>query len=253
MVLDYHSWKPIFEDLICNRGIRKINFAGGEPLLYPEIGDCLRFCKQMGATTSLVTNGSMVDAGFLKQCASSLDWIGLSIDSTDEGTEVMLGRHCGDTHHLENVLRVARQAEEFGIHVKLNITVTRHCLDDDFHEFIRGVNPDRVKFLQVTNVPGVNDVGYQSTAVSDDEFDAVILRHKDVRLRYGFEPVFERSEDIIDSYLMLDCLGRVRVGTSSGYAYVDYGNYWNGGCKVNVDSYIRRGGLYDWEFVEGLI
>lgn len=246
-IIRLQSWKPIIYDLVCNRGIRKINFAGGEPMLHPDIMECLRYSKQLGATTSLVTNGSLIKPGFLKECASYLNWIGMSIDSTDEETEIRLGRHCRDGNHLEKVLDISKEARNLGIHVKLNITVTRQCLDDDFHDIIKKVNPDRIKFLQVTRIPGVNDSGYMSTSVSEEQFNNMIKRHMDVELEYGFRPVFEKSEDIIDSYLMLDCLGRVRIGSAEGYDYVDYDEYWNGNRMVNLDAYIRRGGMYDWE------
>src|SRR6266850_704142 len=39
---------------------RKVNFAGGEPLLYPGLPGIMQFCRQLGLVTSLVTNGSLL-------------------------------------------------------------------------------------------------------------------------------------------------------------------------------------------------
>lgn len=240
------KWKPILTDMIVNHGIRKINFAGGEPFLYPDLMECVRHCKQMGATTSVITNGSLLKADDMNSMAGTLDWVGFSIDSCFESTEMALGRHADGIQHINNVISLSEAAHDAGIHVKLDIVITAQSSKDDFRCLIDMMNPERVKFMQVTRVGGVNDDGYQETCVDQKTFDDVIERHHDIVLRSGKHPVFERSDDIIDSYLMVDPLGRVRLGTSHGYQYVEYGDYWSGDVKVNVDKYISRGALYEW-------
>src|SRR5437867_3212120 len=42
-------------------GPRKVNFAGGEPLLYPGLSEVIACSKRLGLRTSIVTNGSMLD------------------------------------------------------------------------------------------------------------------------------------------------------------------------------------------------
>lgn len=240
------EWFPILKDLICVHGIDKVNFAGGEPLLYPGLGECIRFCKQLGATTSVVTNGSILDRSFLEKVSGCLDWIGLSIDSVYEDTEFMLGRNTGNCNHLENVLTASTEAKSLGLLVKLNVTVTRQSVNDDFHDIVDIVSPDRLKFLQVSMIPGTNDEGFMETSVPNEDFEDFIRRHSDIILENGSHPVFETSRDMMDSYLMLDSLGRIRLGTTGGYVYMPYQMYWNGSLKVNEDAYVRRGGLYRW-------
>ena len=57
---------------------RKVNFAGGEPLLYAELPNILALSKKLGLATSLVTNGSLLDeraiaplSGILDNCVQS--------------------------------------------------------------------------------------------------------------------------------------------------------------------------------------
>jgi radical S-adenosyl methionine domain-containing protein 2 len=39
-------------------GVEKINFAGGEPTLYPQLPQLLRHARQLGLVTSIVSNGA---------------------------------------------------------------------------------------------------------------------------------------------------------------------------------------------------
>lgn len=240
------SWKPILTDMIVNRGIRKINFAGGEPFLHTDLMECVRHCKQLGATTSVITNGSLLEPDDMNAMSGVLDWIGFSIDSCFESTEVALGRHTDGIQHIRNIVRLSKAAHDAGVRVKLDIVVTGQSAKDDFWCIIDMIDPERVKFMQVTHVNGVNDDGFLETRIGDRMFDDVIDRHHDIVLRSGKHPVFERSDEIIDSYLMLDPLGRIRLGTENGYLYLGYEDYWNGDMKVNLDRYISRGALYEW-------
>ena len=71
----------VFEtlDLLRAAGAEKINFAGGEPTLHPQLGAMLRHARGLGLVTSLVTNGSRLER-LLDHDAEALDWAGLSVD-----------------------------------------------------------------------------------------------------------------------------------------------------------------------------
>ncbi len=62
-----------------------MNFAGGEPLLFAGLPAIVELCKQLGLTTSLVTNGSLLDEKAAAQLSGSLDICALSIDSGNHG------------------------------------------------------------------------------------------------------------------------------------------------------------------------
>jgi sulfatase maturation enzyme AslB (radical SAM superfamily) len=70
--------------LLTAAGMRNINFAGGEPFLYPKfLGELIDFCKEELhlESVSIVTNGSLVKANFLAQHAKNLDILAVSCDS----------------------------------------------------------------------------------------------------------------------------------------------------------------------------
>ena len=241
-----NQWKWKIEDL-GGRGITKINLAGGEPLLYPRLPEVIQAVKDAGMTTSVVTNGSLVTEEFFESTHGSLDWIGLSLDSVNEGTEVLLGRHCGSLAHLGNLRTVAGLAEDYGVKVKLNITVTKLSLNDDFGSLISEMMPDRVKFLQVTEVMGMNEEAYGALRITSEEFEGFRARHASIKLKNGLSPVFETEQLVAGTYLMLNAEGKIRMNAGA-YEYYDYNQFWEQKLYLNLDQegYKERGGNGYW-------
>ena len=66
------------QKLICelaNAGIKKINFAGGEPTLCSFLGSLLSFSKGLDLTTSIISNGTGISKNFLRNYGKFTDWI----------------------------------------------------------------------------------------------------------------------------------------------------------------------------------
>lgn len=102
-------------------GMRKINFAGGEPFLYkPFLGHMITFCKEhLGLESiSIVTNCSLVDESFLRQHGKHIDILAVSCDSFNEQTNIEIGRGNGD--QIKKLVQVAGWCKDFGIKFKLN-------------------------------------------------------------------------------------------------------------------------------------
>jgi radical S-adenosyl methionine domain-containing protein 2 len=81
--------------LLKEAGMRKINFAGGEPFLYPgKLGWLCQYCKEVLGleSVSIITNGTKVTEKWLTQWGGFVDVMGVSCDSFDERTgEYFLG------------------------------------------------------------------------------------------------------------------------------------------------------------------
>ena len=58
---------------LAQAGFQKINFAGGEPTLCPWLADLLRRARNLGLTTSIVTNGSRITAEWVNRVVVTLD------------------------------------------------------------------------------------------------------------------------------------------------------------------------------------
>ena len=61
-------------------GYTNLSMSGGEPLLYPELGQLLRRAKDLGLSTSVISNGYLVSHPSFLTVADLIDTLVLSID-----------------------------------------------------------------------------------------------------------------------------------------------------------------------------
>jgi len=224
-------------------GAEKLNFAGGEPTLHPDIGALLDEARRLGFVTSLITNGACLDH-LLDDHADAIDWVGISVDSGDETTQAALGRGIGG--HVAGSLKHAARVRELDIGLKLNTVVTALNWQEDMHELVQAIAPARWKVFQVLAIKGQNDGDVEPLLISKAQFGAFVERHAKLN------PVAEDNAAMTDSYAMIDPLGRffgnhagryvysrpiLEVGVEDALAEVDF----------EVQRLVARGGLYVWE------
>jgi radical S-adenosyl methionine domain-containing protein 2 len=224
-------------------GIEKINIAGGEPTLYPYLTQMCYLVKGMGFKLSIVSNGSGFSEEWLSQMENVVDWIGLSIDSSDEADEILIGRHCNGFHHLNRVVKVAEMAHRHGIKVKLNITVVKRSWMKDFHAIIEKMQPERVKCFRALTLKGANDDRPDTWSITDEEFESFKTRHSDVE-----DIVFEDNDDMVSSYVMFDPIGRWMVDSGYEKRFIEFDVLKRDGfdSEVNRDRYYSRNAVYEW-------
>ena len=231
-------------------GMRKINFAGGEPFLYPKpLGAMVDYCKrELGLeSVSIVTNGSLVKESFLRQHAGQLDILAVSCDSFNEQTNIAIGRGSGD--QVKKLYEIAGWCRRYGVMFKVNTVVNKLNAAEDMNEHIAVLQPFRWKCFQVLIVQGENDSeetlrnGHKFT-IGNGEFEQFCERH---RAQESLVPepnrLMAKSYLILDGYLrFLDRTGKqpsrpiLEVGVERALASV----YWD------EDAFVERGGLYDW-------
>ena len=246
-IMTPEQWKPRLT-LLKERGITKINIVGGEPILYPHFIELCGLIKSMGLTVSIVSNGSLIDENMIKRMKGLVDWIGLSVDSPDNRVEKIVGRQAGGLDHIKNVIKVADMAHKNDIRVKLNITVIRQSYRQDFSDLICRMGPERVKALRVLKIEGENEEDYGTYAISRKQWKHFVKNHENIVLKNKEKIVFESGSDMIDSYLMLDPLGRVIRDSDNKRSLNDISVIEIGGPEavVNAEKYARRRGAYDW-------
>ncbi|KAL8677462.1 MAG: hypothetical protein Q9186_006103 [Xanthomendoza sp. 1 TL-2023] len=231
--------------------MKKINFAGGEPFLYPEfLGKLVKYCKEdlHMESVSIVTNGSLVKEKWLEQYAKYLDIMAVSCDSFDEKTNMMIGR--GKGSHLDTFVKLSELCRKYNVMFKVNTVVCRYNIEEDMNAGIERVAPFRWKCFQVLVVPGENDSSTtlrnaQRFVISDAEYASFCDRHKQ---QTSFVP--ESNEVMKSSYLILDEYMRflnkgVKEATKSildiGVPAAMDDVYWDD------QSFARRGGEYEWQ------
>ena len=113
--------------------MKKINFAGGEPFLYPKyLGALCRYCKDdLGLeNVSIVSNGTKVTEKWLKEYGSAVDILAISCDSTNPETNKAIGRKDrGSGEAFDNVkslFQIKEWCQRCGIRFKLNTVSNNH-------------------------------------------------------------------------------------------------------------------------------
>ncbi|GBF97117.1 hypothetical protein Rsub_10128 [Raphidocelis subcapitata] len=161
-------------------GVVKLTFVGGEPMLHPHIFELVAAAKRAGLCTSMVTNGSRLDAASLLRLRPALDQLAFSVDASDDALHVALGRAVGGRTpgHLAHVRSLWGPARELGFSLKINTVVTKINLADDMSPLIMDLLPDRWKVFQALPVEGQNDGAVDGLLVTDGEFGAYVARHR---------------------------------------------------------------------------
>ena len=239
-------------EALARAGFQKINFAGGEPTLCRWLPDLIILAKEMGLTTSVVTNGSRITRKWLGGLRGCLDWVALSIDSVNSGTLRRSGRTTSSGPMREcdylNAIDILRQ---HGVRIKVNTVVSQETLREDLPGFIVRARPERWKLLQVLPVKGQNDNVVDPFLVSSDEFESYVERSRRVQT-YGITVVPESNDLMTGSYVMVDPAGRLFDNVSGIHTYsrpiLEVGvEEAFGDVSVDFRKFLSRDGLYDWQ------
>lgn len=228
-----------------SHGIEKINFAGGEPLLYKGLNDLMKLAKNMGFTVSIVTNASLLNEKNIQDFASYVDWIGISVDSADEMIGKKLGRGYGN--HVKHVMEVVKLIHQYGIKLKINTTVMKPNYSENMKSFIESVAPDRWKVFQFIHMKGQNDDAID-LAITKEEFEMFKQINGNLILKSNTTPVFEADVDMIDSYFIIGPDGNIIVSHNSKRSVIPFEFINNHDLSeiVDIEKYFERKAIYDW-------
>jgi radical S-adenosyl methionine domain-containing protein 2 len=228
-------------------GFEKITFSGGEPTLCAFLPKLLKVAKNGGMTTMIVTNGSKLSEEWLESNRDNLDWIAISIDSTNIRTNYISGRCHGNKPFDETIyLSLIAQIKQFGYKIKVNTVVSQFNQFEDMNAFIEKIKPERWKILQALPIIGQNDSFIKDFSISFDEFNEFIKRHEKSSL------IKETNYDMKGSYVMIDPIGRFFNNSNGQYSYsspINEVGVERALKEINYcfNKFISRDGLYDWK------
>jgi len=165
-------------------GMKKINFAGGEPFLNPQmLGEMVKFCKEELdlESVSIVTNGSKIKETWFKKYGKYVDIMAVSCDSFDEETNIKIGR--GKGNHIKSVRDVRKWCQHYNVKFKINTVVNSFNWKEDMNPTIKELSPFRWKVFQVLKLEGENSGenairNVDKFLISSEEFNDFTQRHK---------------------------------------------------------------------------
>jgi radical S-adenosyl methionine domain-containing protein 2 len=194
----------------------RLNLAGGEPLLYQDASlRVLDYARSKGMTTSIITNGSRLTNDLIDRLAPLVSMLGLSLDSVDPTKNIGIGRvdSRGSLLDVDSVpeMLVRAKSQNSALRLKVNTVVNALNHQEDMSRIMHALVPHRWKVLRMLQVV-TSDL-----AVSSEDFLAFVARHD------AFHDVMcvEGNDDMTESYIMIDPLGRFFQNTTGqkGYHY----------------------------------
>ena len=236
-------------------GCDKINFAGGEPFLHPEmLGMLCRSAHESGMAVTIISNGSMIRKAWMQEYGQFVDMLGVSCDSFVPATNAMIGRG-GDANnrHIERMLRVRQMCSDHDIQFKMNTVVNKLNWDEDMNDAVASIDPLRWKVFRVLVLEGENAGGddlrdARPLRVTDEQFKAFCERHS-ARHAQVMKP--EPNDEMQNSYLLLDenmCfLNCAKGGKVPSESILNVG-VLRALSQAGFDQYSfeARGGIFAW-------
>jgi len=113
--------------LLKKSGVKFIIFSGGEPLTRKDLFEIAQKCRELGIVTYLSTNGLYVKQGNAKRILETFDYIGISIDGSQEVHDHFRGLKGS----FEASLTAVNLLNSYGIKkVGIRFTLTKDTYDD---------------------------------------------------------------------------------------------------------------------------
>ena len=193
----------------------RLNLVGGETFLnIRKVTRIIHQAKQRKFSLSAITNGSRLNNDLVTLIADDFNSIGFSVDSLDSPTNIKIGRtEKSGVMDTDKVLRDISLIKELNpsIDIKINTVVSSLNQSEDLSAFIDQAAPNKWKVFKV--LPVIT----RENEVSQDDFIEFLERHS------KFENIIssEDNDEMTDSYLMIDPIGRFFQNSilGSGYSY----------------------------------
>ena len=221
-------------------GAWKLSFLGGEPTVYPGLGDVVVAAREIGFRFVRINTNGMFNASLLHRASMrGVDVWCFSIDGATAAVNDSIRKGA----RLDRVLANMRLARDLGYEVRANATITSKNIDQvfDIISIVQDVGGTEVN-LNVLFLMGYA-LDRQDLSVSPAAwrrtYDEVVRRHKEFALRIKVPPAFAAPDELRqhreDGHRCLAADGTRSYVTSNGDMYP---------CLAVIDDPSHRVGTY---------
>ena len=193
----------------------RLNLVGGETFLnFRKVSRIIHHAKQRNLNLSAITNGSRLNDELIDLIAMNFCSIGFSLDSLDNQTNLTIGRseknNPMDVRKLSEDIKTIKKLNP-NIDIKINTVVSNLNKNEDLSSFINKIEPVKWKIFKV--LPIIT----KENNISQSDFSQFLDRHSE------FDSIIssEDNDEMTDSYLMIDPVGKFfqNSNTTKGYVY----------------------------------
>lgn len=202
------QWMQIIDNLAASGQVYAINFAGGEPVLYPHFSELLHYAYHKGFNVSIISNGSLLLNKHLMPAAdfALLDTLGISVDSFQPTILRSLGccNRSREIFTLDDFVQLTSKAREINpaIKLKINTVVSKLNYQEKLTDLTNEIKIDRWKYLKIKYFRD-DQHSNEDLLISDSEYDQFVQQNG----LLGGRAVVERS--LTGSYIMIDNKGNL--------------------------------------------
>ena len=176
----------------------RINIAGGEPTTCPYLQDIIDYIHIKNIRASLITNGSLLTENFILNNKGKLEQIGLSIDSINDETNLLLGRcQKNITFNYQKLVLICKTIKAAGIKLKINTVVSKLNIHEDITKLLDEVEPDRIKILQMKPTTTIAN----NFAICESDFEKYTKKYS------KYNAVIEKISSLENAYVIIDSKG----------------------------------------------
>ena len=205
---------------VSKAGIKKLTFAGGEPLLLKHINDLVLYAKGCGLLVGVTSNGILLDENVeeYKFLLENLNRLTFSLDGSNNGIQAKMSRNESHAARVLDLLEFAMLYDQKQCRMKLNTLVSKINSNDilNIAALVKKVRVERWKLFQFSPIRG-NAIDYQiKFDISDDEFKKVVndvteaLREQEIIISES------GRQDLESAYFVIFPNGEVRLSHETG-------------------------------------
>lgn len=229
------------------QGVKKITFSGGEPLLWSgNLLSLIKQAKELDIMTMIISNGSLLNDGKLKELENNLDWITLPIDGSNEERQVRTGRPSG---HFDNVIKLLGKVKDSNFRIKVNTVLSKQNLDDIENIAKIVMKYDVVKRWKVFQFFPIRDASLTNKdehEITEKQFEQAKSKIKKMFENHPCKVYFGSNKDLETSYFTIAPDGVAYI--SKHGKDVDLGDLkkqsveevWKNAQLIDKDKYWKR-------------
>lgn len=175
--LSYDTCLTILDNLV-KLDTTKINFAGGEPLLFEKLPELLKESKSRGIYNKLSTNCSLLNENNVNTILKNIDTIAISVDSSSDEENYFLGRGLQHYAHIKKMIPVIKKKFP-NIKIEINTVLTSQTVNG-LNELYDSITNDfkngeiyRWKLIRFCQFRGIDSNTSNKFEITDEEFQNI--------------------------------------------------------------------------------